>query len=94
MRAHSGTFILAVIVCSCTLMLALSFSLIVIACGYALVAITCRYALVVYIIIHSHAITVAFSVYCYLMIYSRGLVIIICGCVIGSDFSCSLSCDV
>ena len=94
MTAHSGAFILAVIVCSCTLMLALSFSLIVIACGYALVAITCRYALVVYIIIHSHAITVAFSVYCYLMIYSRGLVIIICGCVIGSDFSCGLSCDV
>ena len=67
MTAHSGTFILAVIVCSCTLMLALLFSLIVIAYSYALVAIICRYALIVYIIIHSHAITVAFSVYCYLM---------------------------
>ena len=51
----------------------------VIVCSYALIAITCCYA---------------FVVYCCFMVYSRGLVIIICGCVIGTDFSYSSSCDV
>jgi hypothetical protein len=57
--AHSGVLILAVIVRSCTLTLALSFVIVVTICSYALVAIACRYALIVYIIIHSDAIRLA-----------------------------------
>ena len=72
MIAHSGVLILAVIVRSCTLTLALLFAIVVTAYNYALIAIACHYALVVYIIIYSDAITVASSIYC---------------CVIRSDFS-------
>jgi hypothetical protein len=92
--AHSSMLVLAVIACSCALTLVLLSALIVIACSYTLVMIACRYVLVVYIIIYSHAITITFSVCCRAIAYSCGLIMIICGCMIGSDFSCSSSCDI
>ena len=79
---------------TCSRVLALLFTLVMMACSYVLVAIACCYALVLSIIICSHAIVVAFSVCCRVIAYSRGLVIIICSCVIGSDSSYGPSCNV
>ena len=78
--------------CSCALML--SFTLVVMACSYVLVAITCCYALVLSIIICSHTIAVAFSIYCHVIAYNRGLVMTIFSCIIRSDSSYSPSCNV